>query len=446
MSLKFMTQRLAACLLCGLLVTAGWWMPAGLQADRLPEKQTAAGFVRVRGTHFYRAGQSEPYYFVGTNLWYGPILGSLGTGGDRHRLCAELDSLQALGVDNLRILVGADAGSCMTRTVTPCLQPAPGQLNDSLLVGLDFMLAEMKRRDMLAVIYLTNSWDWSGGYGFYLQATGYGPSPDAHGEGYNDYVAYAAQFFRDEAARNFFAGFVRSVVSRTNSLTGVAYADDPTIMAWQLCNEPRPFAADNAEAFVTWVRQTAALIKQLDPHHLVSTGSEGVVGCLMDEVLCRRIHACADIDYITVHLWPTMWGWASRGALLESLPRVYEKCGHYLEQHDRLARQLDKPYVVEEFGYPRDGNFLTPGSSTQARDAFYSFVFTQCRQSRDNEGALAGCNFWGWGGMGRPSAEVWEPGADYLCDPPHEPQGWYSVFNTDFSTLKLIRMAAGKRP
>ena len=107
-----------------------------------------------------------------------------------------------------------------------------------------------------------------------------------------------------------------------------------------------------------------------------------------------------------------------------------------------MARQLDKPYVVEEFGYPRDGNSLTPGSSTQARDAFYSFVFAQCRQSRANNGALAGCNFWGWGGMGRPSAEEWQAGADYLCDPPHEPQGWYSVFNTDLSTLRLIRQAA----
>ena len=119
MCLKFMTQRLTACLMCGLLLAADWFMPVVMQANRLPERQTASGFVRVRGPHFYRAGQSEPYYFVGTNLWYGPILGRLGSGGDRLRLCAELDSLQALGVDNLRILVGADAGSCMPRTVTP---------------------------------------------------------------------------------------------------------------------------------------------------------------------------------------------------------------------------------------------------------------------------------------------------------------------------------------
>ena len=32
-----------------------------------------------------------------------------------------------------------------------------------------------------------------------------------------------------------------AVVGRTNSVTGVPYADDPTIFAWDLINEPRCF-------------------------------------------------------------------------------------------------------------------------------------------------------------------------------------------------------------
>ena len=68
-------------------------------------------FVRTKGMQFFKGQQTEPYYFIGTNFWYGPILGSTGQGGNRTRLCAELDSLKALGVNNLRILAGADAGS-----------------------------------------------------------------------------------------------------------------------------------------------------------------------------------------------------------------------------------------------------------------------------------------------------------------------------------------------
>jgi mannan endo-1,4-beta-mannosidase len=30
----------------------------------------------------------------------------------------------------------------------------------------------------------------------------------------------------------------------------------------------------------------------------------------------------------------------------------------------------------------------------------------------------------------------------YVGDPPHEPQGWYSVFNTDTSTQALIKTHA----
>lgn len=398
-------------------------------------------FIRTSGTQFYKGKSSEPYYFMGTNLWYGPILGSTGEGGNRSRLCAELDSLRAIGVTNLRILAGADAGSKYANTVKPYLQPEPGVLNDTLLTGLDFMLSEMQKREMVAVIYLTNSWDWSGGYGFYLRATGHGDSPDSHNEGYNDYVQYARKFFSDKKAQELFFNHVKAIVSRKNSITGKPYRDDPTIMSWQLCNEPRPFGREEESEFLKWVSASAALIKAIDPNHLVSTGSEGVIGCNVNEDLCRRVHNDPNIDYMTVHIWPANWQWASKDRLFDALPNVYNKSTEYLQMHDRIAFEINKPYVVEEFGYPRDNNFHGAGSPTVARNAFYNFVFSKLRESKNNQGAMAGCNFWGWGGSGRPQSETWTLGADYLCDPPHEPQGWYSVFNNDESTINLIKNA-----
>ena len=38
-------------------------------------------FVQVKDGHFVRDG--KPYYYVGTNFWYGAILGSEGQGGHR---------------------------------------------------------------------------------------------------------------------------------------------------------------------------------------------------------------------------------------------------------------------------------------------------------------------------------------------------------------------------
>ena len=33
---------------------------------------------------------------------------------------------------------------------------------------------------------------------------------------------------------------------------------------------------------------------------------------------------------------------------------------------------------------------------------------------------------------------IWEKGDDFTGDPPHEHQGWYSVYNVDESTLDII--------
>lgn len=140
-------------LLCGIVISCA----------EGTKRQVEDGFVKVENGRFIRQG--KPYYYIGANFWYGAILGSEGEGGNRERLCRELDSLKSLGVDNLRVLVGADGERGVSAKVEPTLQVAPGIYNDTIFAGLDFLLAEMAKRDMLAVLYLNNSWEWSGGYG-----------------------------------------------------------------------------------------------------------------------------------------------------------------------------------------------------------------------------------------------------------------------------------------
>ncbi len=112
-------------------------------------------YVQVRGTQFFLDG--KPYYYIGTNFWYGCYLGSTGQTGNRERLIRELDRLKANGIDNLRIL-GASESSSYPDAVQPAIQISPGVYNDSLLIGLDFLLSEMNKRDMHAVIFLNNFW------------------------------------------------------------------------------------------------------------------------------------------------------------------------------------------------------------------------------------------------------------------------------------------------
>ena len=73
--------------------------------------------ITIDGTQLIKNG--KPYHFMGCNIWYASVLGSTGQGGDRARLCRELDTLKALGVTNVRILSGPDAGSDLANPAKP---------------------------------------------------------------------------------------------------------------------------------------------------------------------------------------------------------------------------------------------------------------------------------------------------------------------------------------
>jgi len=122
-------------------------------------KQSTMSFITVKGTQFYIG--SKPYYFWGINLWYGSNLGSNGVGGDRERLVRVLDKLKSLGINNLRIL-GASERMSQYKIVSLQIQPKLGVYNEEVLEGLDFLLTEMAKRDMVAMIFLNNYLIWSG--------------------------------------------------------------------------------------------------------------------------------------------------------------------------------------------------------------------------------------------------------------------------------------------
>ncbi|MEN9918649.1 MAG: hypothetical protein RL662_1085 [Bacteroidota bacterium] len=402
------------------------------------QNTSTSPFVRVENGQFLRG--DTPYYYVGANFWYGAILGSEGEGGNRERLHQELDFLKSIGMDNLRVLVGSDGSRGIRSKVEPTLQTAPGVYNDTILAGLDYLLSEMGKRKMVAVLYLNNSWEWSGGYSMYLQWAGYGKAPVPATDGWPAYMAYVKQFQQSDSAKALFANYVRDMVTRVNRYTQIKYVDDPTIMSWQVGNEPRAFSDENKAPFAKWISDVAALIKSLDKNHLVSTGSEGTQGCEQDMALYERIHADTNIDYMNIHIWPYNWRWTSKDSLQEKVENAKDKTKRYLDEHLTVARKYKKPLVLEEFGYPRDGFQFTKESSTQARDSYYEYVFQLITDKSASDGLFAGCNIWAWGGFANPSKEhvFWEKGDDYTGDPAQEEQGLNSTFATDY-TVSIIK-------
>jgi len=416
---------------------------AAMPALPVMAKTTPAGFVRREGTKFTLDG--KPYHYVGANLWYAAWIGHEG------RLARELDALAADGVSNLRIAASAEL-SPLKNSVRPAFHDQADEYYEALLTGLDHAIAEIGKRGMKAVLYLTNFWEWSGGMATYLLWTNGGHYIDmgdpAHP--WPEFPDFVSGFYRSPTAIERYHAHIRRIVGRVNTVTGKPYAEDPAIMGWQLANEPRPGGTDavvnrTLPEFHAWISSTARLIKSLAPHHLVSTGGEGLKGSMERPGLVLSSQADDTIDYHTAHVWPGNWGWLDRTDMEGTHARALSLSAEYVQQHVELARQAGKPLVVEEFGYPRNGDVYDLSVSTSMRDDLYAMIQDAVIASVREGGPLVGSNFWAWNGEGRAQhADFRFKSGDtsFLGDPPHEPQGWYGVFDQDRSTRDIIRARA----
>jgi len=396
------------------------------------------GFIKVENGQFLLKG--EPYYFIGTNFWYGPILGSQGQFGDRDRLTRELDFMKANGITNLRVLIGADGPDGVPSKVMPALQKTPGVYKRELLDGLDFFMNELAERDMYAVLYFTNTWEWSGGYAQYLNWAGHGPVAIPSVDGWDAFSNYVSSYFECDSCVTLLKDHITHIISRTNFYNNRKYSEDPNIMSWQIANEPRPMGAQNKEAYEAWIKDIAAHTKKLDANHLVSTGSEGEAGSEEDFDLYARVHADRNIDYLTIHIWPKNWSWIQPDNIGGTLPQAIQVTDEYMNKHIALSKELRKPVTLEEFGFPRDNHQYVLSDPTVYRDQYYQHVLERLLQSFWENDVFAGCNFWAWGGFARPAEDhiFWQVGDDYMGDPAQEEQGLNSVFDTD-QTIAVIR-------
>ena len=395
-------------------------------------------FAKVTDSHFVVNG--KPYYFIGTNFWYGAILGSKGQGGDRVRLLRELDFLKENGMTNLRVLIGSDGDNGVPSKVEPTLQIKPGVYNDTIFDGLDFLMSELGKRDMKAVLFFTNSWEWSGGYSQYLNWAGRGKNPIPSVDGWPAYMEYVKQYAGCSECRQMLKNHINHIINRTNRYTKKKYTEDPAIFSWQIGNEPRAFSAANKPLFVAWLKDISSYIKSLDKNHMVSIGSEGYKGCEEDMQLFEQIHSDKNVDYLTMHIWPKNWGWLDVNNMNGTIQKCIDSTAEYMKNHIAVARKLGKPIILEEFGFPRDHHQYNLKDPTILRDAYYASIFEKILKSSENNGVLAGCNFWAWGGMARPNPKhiYWVKGDDYMGDPAQEEQGLNSVFDSD-ATIGLIR-------
>jgi mannose/cellobiose epimerase-like protein (N-acyl-D-glucosamine 2-epimerase family) len=179
----------------------------------------------------------------------------------------------------------------------------PAQFDEAGFEALDAVLAVARQKGVRLIVPLVDNWSWWGGVAEYAAFRG----------------KEREAFWSDPQLIDDFKGTVRFVLTRVNTRTGVAYRDDPTILAWETGNELHcPHG---------WTRTIAAYIKQLDPNHLVLDGRH-------EEVLGRESLDDPSVDLLQTHHY-------------ERDPR--EMIAH-IRRSAALARGR-KPYHVGEFGF-----------------------------------------------------------------------------------------------
>ena len=151
----------------------------------------------------------------------------------------------------------------------------------------------------------------------------------------------------------------RRCVDRINSITGVRYADDPTIFAWELMNESQVATPAGATARRSWIDEMASFIKARDRNHLVTPG---VMGYTSRAERAEWLAVCRlpTVDYCDSHLYPETTDRVASRARLEA----------YIDDRVQLARYVaHKPIVFGEFGFHTDApGYLDDAARRLVRD------------------------------------------------------------------------------
>lgn len=396
-------------------------------------------FVKTVGRQFWIG--NRPYAFMGVNMWYAGILGNTDEG--KSRLIRELDFLKQQGVTNIRVMARAEGEGRINgfNRVSPALQPSKDYIDETVMNGFDFLLEEIGKRDIKVVIYLSNNWEWSGGFMQYLNWNGM-LSDREMGESmeWERMRDVISQFYNCDGCTKMYENAVRHFVSRINSINGIPYRSDPSIMAWEIANEPRPMRPSAIPAFKKFIHHAAFLIKSIDNNHLVTTGSEGIIGSENEQTFAD-IHADSLIDYATMHIWPKNWLWYSDTSIGVGMNQVKKKTLELMIQNDSILQLLNKPLVLEEFGMPRDGEQRMPNTPYTHRIDYFRFIADRVFNDPQHRVNISGINFWAFSGEAapNPNRKFWEEGDPAMGDPPFEPQGLNTVYESDSSIWKVVR-------
>jgi len=334
--------------LCLKLVLTLFLIQCDSAINGVPVDTNAVHFVKVEDGDFVLNG--EVFRFAGTNAYYLPNYEKI----DPDLVDRTLNAFQETGIRVVRMWAfydGFDCGYSRTDPSENVIQTAPGVYNERALQDLDRVIAKGSERGIYFILPLLNYWDELGGICQYN-----------HWAGVANPGRNMAGFLASEQAQQWFRDYVSMLLNRVNTITGVAYKNDPAIFSWQIINEGRNSGQD-PDILRDWYQEMARFIKSIDSNHLVGTGEEGfdegipagyTTGDYTNLYVFRanegtsyiRNTTIPEIDYGSAHWYPQDFGfgWEPSQAML----RAQEA---WMRDHQAIAAEMGKPFIVGEYGY-----------------------------------------------------------------------------------------------
>ena len=304
------------------------------------------GFVAVLGSRFVIDG--KPFRFVGANV------AVMYKDEDRERMPETLKVASQIGVRALRVWAFGEGGEDSDvkavggdKNDWPRKHPfrfSPDRWNEEAFVHLDHVLAEAASNNLRVQLCLTNWWRDTGGVTQYLKWAGVNDAAD-DSKPFGINVDRAMLFYSNSDARRMYKEHVERIVTRRNSVTGIHYKDDPTIMGYELMNEAQaPTGLWSARK--AWIAEMSSFIKSLDPDHLVAPGTWGFRRSWERREWIDE-HSLPTVDYCDVHNYPR----DDHDSFVETPADLRD----FLTNRAAAAVAVNKPLVVGEFGMGPEG-------------------------------------------------------------------------------------------
>ncbi|KAL6315245.1 hypothetical protein AAG906_000323 [Vitis piasezkii] len=317
----------------------------------------SSGFVQTRNTQFILNG--SPFFFNGFNSYW--MMNVAADPSQRSKVSDVFSQATAARLSVCRTWAFNDGG-------TQALQISPGVYDERVFQGLDFVISEARKNGVHLILSLSNNYKDFGGRPQYVSWARNAGAP----------VNSDDDFYTNEVVKGYYKNHVKRVLTRINTITRVAYKDDPTIMAWELINEPRCQVDYSGKTINGWIQEMASYVKSIDNNHLLTVGMEGFYGDSMPEKKAINPgyqvgtdfisnHLVKEIDFTTIHAYPDIW--LSGKDDSSQMAFMQRWMTSHLTDSETIIK---KPMVFSEFGKSSKDQ----GYSISARDTFLNAVYT----------------------------------------------------------------------